>query len=397
MLSAVVPLLISFPISVYGGGHSGATVAPLYQIDLRSVVKGPFLFEPWGSPESRSGLPIRSLCFLDNQQIAVTVVTQAGGKPGLATRIEPNSSSPFRLYAILIGASSGRILASPDWPSNSRFAGIVAANDKGFVTESGRDLTLFSTDLTPGKRISLPSLPPNQYTAERYWNPRPSWSGRRVLFLGQVFWIKGPWLWLDAETLQVLDSWQETLTGAVAVSDDHIAMGTGARHFGDPPPFLKVGIPGADWRPIPSTLNAAAPQFVGPDVLYFHRYTSMNMPGPPRVFLMHSDGSEIFNLGPVRKGWGLGKAAVSRVGNRFVILEGETKGSVPMLDIGGHEVLRALLIYDPPFSSPSRSLVVRNSKSRNMDAVALSPDGRHLAICSYPEPVVEVFELPPAN
>lgn len=160
MLSAVVPLLISFPISVYGGGHSGATVAPLYQIDLRSVVKGPFLFEPWGSPESRSGLPIRSLCFLDNQQIAVTVVTQAGGKPGLATRIEPNSSSPFRLYAILIGASSGRILASPDWPSNSRFAGIVAANDKGFVTESGRDLTLFSTDLTPGKRISLPSLPP---------------------------------------------------------------------------------------------------------------------------------------------------------------------------------------------------------------------------------------------
>jgi hypothetical protein len=87
---------------------------------------------------------------------------------------------------------------------------------------------------------------------------------------------------------------------------------------------------------------------------------------------------------------------VSRVGNRFVILEGEMKGSHPALDIGGQSVLKGVLVYDPPFHVPSYTLTIRDSKVTNASA-ALSPDGRHLAVLGYREPLLEVFELPPAN
>jgi hypothetical protein len=284
----------------------------------------------------------------------------------------------------------------PDWPSSSRFAGIVAANDKGFVTERGEELTLLSFDLVPIKRVTLPQPPANQYTHERYWNPRPDWSGKRVLLLGQVFSTRGPWLWIDAENLEVLKSWQDVLTGDVAVSSDRLVMGTRGQHFGDPPPTLEIAVPGGDWKPLSSTTNPSTPQFVGPDLLYFHRYSTISLPAPAQAFLIRTDGSEIFRLETTRKGWGPGRAAVSRVGNRFVILEGEMKGSHPALDIGGQSVLKGVLVYDPPFHVPSYTLTIRDSKVTNASA-ALSPDGRHLAVLGYREPLLEVFELPPAN
>jgi hypothetical protein len=95
---------------------------PSYRIDLRSVVKGPLVFEPIGPREPRSGILIRSVCFLDDQRLAATVVTPGGGKPGLATRGQPNEGSPFQLNAALIEADSGKIIATPEWPSNSRYA-----------------------------------------------------------------------------------------------------------------------------------------------------------------------------------------------------------------------------------------------------------------------------------
>jgi len=334
---------------------------------------------------------------LDNQRVAATVVTQAAGPPTLPARGEPTTASPFRLDAVLIDAATGKILGTPAWPSNSRFAGIVAANDRGFVTETGVELTLLSPDLAPIKRLTLPPLPPNPYRGERYWNPRPSWSGRRVLLLGQVFWIKGPWLWLDAEGLQVLESWQDIRTGDVTLSDDRLVMDTGGRHFGDPPSRLVMSVPGGKWSPIPSTLHASAPQFVGPDLLYFQSYSTIDFPAQGGVFLMRTDSGEVSRLQPPRRGWGFGRAAASRTGKRFVILIEETKGRHPALDIGGHGVLRALLVFDPPFTTPTCTLEVRGSRIRNPEFPALSPDGRRLAVFSYPDPVLEVYELPPAD
>lgn len=358
------------------------------------------MFEPWGSPEGRSGTPIRSLWFLDNQRLAVTVVTQAGGKPELATRNEPNASSAFRLNAVIIEPSSGKVLATPDWPSNSRYAGIVAANDKGLVMERGEELTLLSLDLTPVKRITLPPLPAKQLTG--YWSPHPSWSGKHLLLFAGPTWTKVRWIWLDAEDLQILESWEGILTGPIAVSDRQLVMDTGSRHYGDPPGILEVALPGGDWKPLPSTANASAPRFVGPNLLYFHRhsydYPTTDLPARPGVYLMRTDGGgEVSRLEPPRNGWAFGRATTSLTGKRFVILVVETKGRHPALDIGGHLVLRGFLVFDPPFSTPSYTLEVRDSQVKNPDIPALSPDGRHLAVLAYPDPILEIYELPPRN
>ncbi len=390
-------LLLCFRIDACAAQAPPTTVTPSYRIDLRLVVKGPFVFEPVGHPESRVGLPITSLCFLDRERLAATVVTQAAGRPMLPRRGEPTTASPFRLDAVLIEAATGKILGTPAWPSNSRFAGIIAANDKGFVMQAGTELTLLASDLRPIKRLALPPLPADEYGHDRNWTPRSSWSGRRVVLLGWRTWDRGPWLWLDAEDLQVLESWQDVGTGAVAVSDDRLVMNTGARHFGDPPSRLVMSVPDEKWSPIPSTLHPSAPQFVGPDLLYFHRYSTINFPAQAGVFLMRTDSGEVPRLESPRKGWGLGRAAASRTGKRFVILIGETKGRHPALDIGGHGVLRALLVFDPPFTTPTCTLEVRGSRIRNPDIPALSPDGLHLAVFSYPDPVLEVYELPPPN
>jgi hypothetical protein len=282
----------------------------------------------------------------------------------------------------------------PDWPSSSRFAGIVAANDKGFVTERGEELTLLSFDLVPIKRMTLPALPRNFLSG--YWSPHSSWSGRHLLFFAGPAWVKIPWLWVDAESLEVLESWRDIVTGPVTVSDDQVISQPYSRRFGDPPSTLMAEVPGGSWRPIPSTLSASVPSFVGPNLVYFHRPQTINHPASAEAFLFRTDGSEIFRLETTRKGWEPGRAVVSRVGNRFVILEGEMKGSHPALDIGGQSVLKGVLVYDPPFHVPSYTLTIRDSKVTNASA-ALSPDGRHLAVLGYREPLLEVFELPPAN
>jgi len=413
----VVPLFICFLISAGTALKSAASVRnrdaafiteskpvwpvvrPAYRIDLRSVVKEPFAFMPIGpgTQEPRSGIPIRSLGFLDDERLVVTVVTRGRGKPGLPRRGAPSAESPYRLDAILIRASTGKIIGAPDWPSNSRYAGIAALNDRGLVIQTGNELQLISVDLQRLiKRMPLSPLPTDKYAHDSFWTPHSSWSGRRLLMLG---WhtASSTWLWVDTENLKVLEPWQGVVTGSVAVSDDRLVMEKSSPHFGDPPPVLEDAFPGGEWKALDSIMNPSGAQFVGPGLLLFHRFGTLDLPEGSGTYLMHIERAEPLRLESPRKGWGLGQAAVSRAGKRFVILALQVKGSHPAFDIGGHTVLKGLLVYDPPFALPSCTLEVAGSRVKNPDLVALSPDGCHLAVFSYPEPLLEVFNLPPCK
>lgn len=397
MSSVVILLSTSFHTDVEAREHTSLTVSPLYRVDLRSAIKGQFLFMPMGpgTKEPRSGIPIRSLCFLDNERLAVTVVTRASGRPELQNRREPGTSgSAFQLDGVLIDAASGEVIGMPVWPSNSKYAGIVAANDQGFVIQRGDALELLSAQSKPLKRISLSPLPTDEYAHDSFWKPVSSWSGKHLLMIG---WSKASstWLWVDAESLEVLKSWQDVGAGPVVASDDRLIMSSSSRHFNDSPLSLEIAVPGGNWTPIPFTVWAMYPTFLGPNLLYFHRYRMMGVREQQGAFLLRTDTGQISRIDdPPQKGWRPSSAAASRVGKRFVIEIGETKGSYAALDIGGHEMLRGLIIYDSPFELPAYTLVVQHSKIRNPDTVALSPDGRHLAVLSYPESILEVFELP---
>lgn len=357
--------MVSFHTSAPGGCRACHVISPSYRIDLSSVVRRPLVFEPVGpGGESRVGLPIRSLRFLDNRRLAAAVVTQATGVPNLLSRGAPSAASPFRLDAVLFDASSGKVLVAPSWSSNSRYNWIVAANSAGFVLQTGRELCLLSPGLKEAKRMTLPPPTPDKYAQERSWSAWPSWSARRILLTGGRVWERGPWIWLDAERLRVLRSWEAVLYMPLAVSDCALVMGTGGgRYFGGPPNCLQVATAGEGWRRIPSTVNPELVQFVSPSLLYVHCCRIRGLVESYSALLMRTNGTVILRFGDEHKGLGPGQAAVSRDGSRFVVLVEQTKGGFPALDIGGHSLLRGLLVYDPPVSIT----VVRTGGSRFRD------------------------------
>jgi hypothetical protein len=337
-----------------------------------------------GRPETRFWNPLTSLWFLDDDRVAVTLVTQTAA----------GSASPFGLHAVLIDARSGRVLAVPEWPSGSRYAVIAAANDAGFVVEAGQDLTLVSPSMVPLSRTSLPQppAPPRGLTVERFWRPKASWSGRHILFAGEG----GPWLWLDAQRLRIVESLREAPIRGLVVAPDRLdILGAPTQVAGAIPAAVLRGLrehdPSSPFRLLLAT-------FVGPDLLYVTIGGPIT-PTAPRAILMRPDGFEIFRLGAPRTGLGPGPVgpAASRNGTRFVILLERLRGSFPSLDIGGYRVVRELLVYDSPFREASSDLDVVGSKLRNVSHAALSPDGRHLALLSDNPLLLEVFDLPPAR
>jgi hypothetical protein len=394
MSPAAILLFMFFHISARGGEESYSTISPAHRIDLKSVLKADAV--PQLGAREAPWVPIITLHFLDNERLAATFVIPAKKTaPKLATRAQEDGSSPFRVRTAVINASTGRVLATPEWPSNSRAAGIISADDRGFVTQTGGKLTLVSPELKAVKQMNLPTCAvDNGKASGGDWSPSASWSGRRALLISGPVWSKSCWLWIDTERLQVLASWQDERTGAVAVSDDRLVLQPFGRHFGDPPLPLKVAMPAGDWKAIPETLNASTPQFVGPDLVYFHRPQAIDHPDPAEALLIRTDGSVLFRLETTPKGWVPGRAAVSRTGIRFVILQGQMKGGVQGLDIAGHSILKEFLVYDSLSQVSSYTIQVRESKAKNGSA-SPSPDGRHLAVLGYPEPTLEIFELPP--
>jgi len=394
-ISSAVIFLLTCSVLSAGDRVPSTQIAPAYRIELRSVIRADVV--PQLGTHETQWVPVITLDFLSNQRLAVTLVARANTTPKLGTLGEPDAASPFRLHGAVIDVSTGKILATPEWPSRSRAAGIVAANDTGFVIETGSELTLLSPDLVPTKRMGLPPCTAGaDHVREDDWYPSASWSGEHALLVSGPAWSKGCWLWVDTKNLRVLDSWQDERTGSIAVSDDRLVMKPFGRHFGDAPSGLEVAVPGGDWKPVPSTLNASAAQFVGPNLLYVQRYRGIGREERGGVFLRRTDSGEISRLEPAHNGWGLARAVVSRAGNRFVIPQVQVKGSYPALDIGGNSVLKGLLVYDAPFRMPSYTFAVRGSKVRNASA-ALSPDGRHLAVLARPELLLEVFDLPAVN
>jgi len=369
-------------------------VVPAYRVDLRSVLQADAL--PQLGTRETPWVPIITLHFLDNQRLAATFVIPAKTAPKLAERGQEDSASPFRVRTAVLDVSTRKVLATPEWPSSSRAAGIISADDRGFVIQTGGKLTRFSPGLAAVEQMNLPACAPDNGKASGDWSPNSSWTGRRVLLISGSFWSRSCWLWIDTEGLQVLASWQDVRSGAIAVSDDRLVLQPFSRQFGDPPLPLRIAMPGGDWNAIPSTLNASKPQFVGQNLLYFQVLLATKSAVSPGVYLMQTDNERASRLETPREGWALGRAAVSRTGARFLIPLTELKGSHPALDISGHSVLRGLLVYDAPFHASPYTLIVRDSKVRNPSAV-LSPDGRHLAILGYPEPLLEIFELPPTN
>lgn len=325
--------------------------------------------------------PKTSLQFLDNDTIVATFVTREGN-PTLSGRASSDTNLSLRLLAVFLDARTGKITAAPAWPTESRFAGIVATNHGEFVTQRGTTLTLYSSD---AKELRKLSLPPIQEDFLWGWFAHASPTGKSVLFatpdLRRI--SETPWIWVDTGSLQVVRSWKETQSGWVGMSDDAIAMTACIVWFYHCEPHIAIRGLEADWKTIAplEQRNQQYPTFINRDLLF--------VSGHPWK-LLRTDGKAVCTEDAPFEG---GTAITSVGGQRFVVPFFQSKGGIAPLDIGAHGELKTISVYDAPFHERSYRLEVKGPKIKELAQLVLSPDGSLLAIL-YDESVY-LFQLPP--
>lgn len=357
-------------------------VTPRWRVNLRSTTGSVPLGLVVGHGHETRLQPYTSLWYIDNATIVVTFVIREGQEnPKLSRRDASDTDSPFRLRAVLLDATTGGIKATPTWPTESRLASIVVAHDGKFVTERGRELTLYSRDTRELKSMKLPP------TKETGWVARPSPSGKNILFVAENLRTRSavPWIWLETDRLQVLRSWEETQSGWVGISDNWIAM-TACGWVYDCEPYIEVRGLATDWKKISpaSRHQKPHPQFVDDNLLFLLGH-------PTR--LVRPDGDAVFVEDMPFEGCWWGGAIPSASGRRVVVPSCKLTSRVEALDIGGSDVLEKILLYDAPFKGLSHEIAVQGPKIKERTQIAVSPDGSHLAILN--DEFLEIIQLPP--
>lgn len=354
------------------------TVEPVWHLDIRPAIQGRPLGTIAASTRETEFAPIVSLWFLDDKTaVASFVLREVEKNLRLKGNREPEQNSAFRLHAIFFDVASGQITTTRDWPTESRRASILAVLDGRFVTQRGPNLTLYSSDLTELKELSLPS------TTAVDWGAYPSISGRTILFVPAGI-TKGsvPWILVDTLRLEILRTWSDVHSGWLSITDDKVAMVACGWKY-DCAPKLDVKGFDSDWKTIGllDRRSHTRPQFVSNQMLF--------LSGNPRS-LIRTDGSIVFVEETPSEG---GRAIPSIGGQRFVVPVGDIKGSMPELDISGRWTLRKILVYETSTVGRTYVLDVKGNRIKSPSQFALSPDALSLIVLS--NGYAELLRLPP--
>jgi len=377
-------------------------VAPAWRTDVHAAIGGAPLGSVWGGRQEYKGRPITSLWFTDNNTIVASFVTRdSSARPQVSRRDNLDSALALRLRAIFLDTNTGRVTAATNWPTESRRSLIVAAHDGRIVAQRGNELTLYDSDRNPLRTAKLPSPQGGN------WYSHSSPTGKNILFYSRES-EKSPLIWVESDTLKILGSWEDASSGFISISDKEVATATcllGRRlairnGVTTPPPSaqddceptIMVREISTDWRSIAPSEPKSYLQFVNENTLFVSGITKRR--------LVRTDGQVLFaESNEHRLGWGFGcwgtRVLVSSAGQRFVIPGCEAKGAVASLDIGGHSVLKRIILYDMRSEVRSCTLDIKGPKIQDEMQFAVSPDGSKLAILN--KGFVEVFQLPPAE
>lgn len=348
---------------------------PKWRISLKSAIGSPPLGKVFGRVQEYKALPRTSLWFTDNNTLVATFVIREG-KGDLSSRDSVDTTLPLRLRLVFIDATSGQVLTTPDWPTDSRDAGVIAVRDGRFVTQRGSELTLYTPDLKPLKKLKLPRL------TEGDWIAHTSPTGKNILFIPSGH-RTGSWLWLETDTMQIIHSWEDKQTGDVTVADDKVAMIT-CTWSHECEPHIRVRGTTTDWKTIAPGSRQSYPQFVNEDMLL--------LSGSP-IKLIQTDGSVVFAEDLPLEGCWWGRVSASSGGQRFVVPRCAGKGAIAALDVGQRAELKEILVYDSPSQERSYTLDLKGPTIKDLALLAVSPDGLRLAILNGDS--VEVLQLPP--
>jgi hypothetical protein len=355
-----------------GVKHQPATVT--WRTDLRKELRSAPLGEIYGGPKEYEALPRTSLCFLDSSTIVVTFVTNEG-TVSLKHRADSGANLKLRLRVILVDVTTGTIKKSFNLPSGSRATRIIAVYDGKILVQIDNKLVLYSSDFEPLNRYSLPEL------IQGGWKAYVSPSQRNVLLVPRQDHGAGTWYRFETDTLRLIDSRQELENEEIAISDGATAMVTciWAHHC---QPALKVRREGYGWVDIMSVGRNSRAQFAGEDVIY--------LSGEP-VRILRIDGTEL-SSDEMKDGCYWGTAFASSGSGRLVVPSCQVQGRVQALDISGRSVLKTFVIYDAPWNGRSYTLDIKGAQVKGLADIAVSPDGRNLAVLN--DLAIELIPLP---
>lgn len=386
MSSAVLLLflLMHSPNDASGGSAAPqvGSVSPRWSADLRNVIgSAPIGVVAGGKGHEYIYKPKTSLWFTDNDTLVATFVTRGKeDSPKLSRRGVSDDSSPLHLRAVVLEVASGAIRATTNWPVTSRGACIVAAHDGKFVTQTGDDLTLYSSGLQELRKLRLPPA------EESGWSAHASPSGKNIVFIASNLTTHSAvqWVWVEVDSLRIVGSWEEVQSGWVGISDSKIAMTTCVWFYGCEA-NVEVRGPDTEWKTVASVdrVSKPHPQFVNDNLL--------SLSGNP-TRLIQIGGNVAFAENVLAEGCWWGGVFPSASGQRFVIPSCKLKGHFAPLDMGGYDVLRKILVYDAPFHGQPYIVDVKAPAIKDLTLLAVSPDGSKLAILNGES--LYLFQLP---
>jgi hypothetical protein len=100
-----------------------------------------------------------TISFVSDTTVAATFVTREN-IPDLQRREDPNHIRPYRLHAIFLDASTGKVLHALDWPIDDPNAGIFPRHDGGFVLVTAEKIASYSADWAQLKEVRFSGLHP---------------------------------------------------------------------------------------------------------------------------------------------------------------------------------------------------------------------------------------------
>lgn len=381
MLSGAAFFLTFCLIDVTAAPSERLLVTARWRVDLTPWGMSAPLGVEIGRTREYFTLPFTSLWFTGDGRMVATFVTRQA-KPELSNRESGSHDSGLQLQAVFLDATTGKVLATPAWPTPSRYAVIVAAREGRFITETGHLLTLYSPDLSQLKALTLP---PFDKTDKADWTTYSSPSGKTLLCLRSDH-QRGQWFWIDAPTLEIRRSWEDLQTGYVTISDHSIAMLACAWRLHCESNYV-IRSPLSDWAALAPGQGAFEPQFVSDDLLFLWSPYSIRLitDGGELLFRQHQPSDS--------GGWGSwGRPIISSSGQRFVLPVFQYKGAMPGFDIPGHTVLKGFDVYDVPTHRESFTLDIKGDRAKGFTQFALSPDGLRLAVLS--DDTIQLFDLP---
>lgn len=356
-------------------------IPPAWRFEAGPVLGGQLAREIVGDQQPLGA--VSSLWFLGNRILVATWVTRSR-RPRLLRHGQ--AGGVYRLRAFFLDARTGRLVGRGAWPVSSPTAAIVWAGRRRFVTASGGALVLrrFGQD----RPLASANLPVR-------WQPLPAPSerSRRQLLMrvayGRHFGYRGSeWFLVNTNTLRWV-RWKGRTYWEGLGPEDIAGISNGLA--GPGPAFLVLGQPGGSWRRV-LRLNeqCTQPRFVGSRLVMMstcvaHRMTLVRLNDPAKVLeLPHGGGCVL----------GGDSRLVATHGRRIALPVCLLKGSHPLLDIDGRELLTGIDVYDAPFRRRAFAFRALGPALFSPSAFALAPDGSRFAVVSGTS--VEVFRLPPA-